>query len=109
MAELRAMITRVEERVRDVEARSELHSGNSCRRAVLWRKGSFGTQSGSGALLPRPMLPDARHGPLAYLAGVNAATISGLTVPIYMFINNQYTLLKIYTLFKFSCLYFWGI
>ena len=91
MAELRAMITRVEERVRDVEARSELHSGNSSRPAGVPSCGARGVSALKPRVAhgsPRPMLPDARHGPLAYLAGVNAASMAGLTVPRYLFINN---------------------
>ena len=57
------------------------------RPAVLWRKGSFGTQSGSGARFASAMLTVAAtcrmHGLdlFAYLAGVCTASMAGLAVP----------------------------
>ncbi len=57
------------------------------RPAVLWRKGSFGTQSGSGAQFAGTMLTVAAtcrmHGLdlFAYLAGVCTASMAGLAVP----------------------------
>ena len=58
-----------------------------CRRAVLWRKGSFGTQSGSGARFAGAMLTVAAtcrmHGLdlFAYLAEVCTASMADLAVP----------------------------
>ena len=55
--------------------------------AVLWRKGSFGTQSGSGARFSGAMLTVAAtcwmHGLdlFAYLAGVCTASMAGVAVP----------------------------
>ena len=57
------------------------------RPAVLWRKGSFGTQSGSGARFAGAMLTvgaTCRMHSLdlfAYLAGVCTASMAGLAVP----------------------------
>ena len=57
------------------------------RPAVLWRKGSFGTQSGSGARFAGAMLTVAAtcrmHGLdlFAYLAGVCTASMADLAVP----------------------------
>ena len=57
------------------------------RPAVLWRKGSFGTQSGSGARFASAMLTVAAtcrmHGLdlFAYLAGVCTASMAGHAVP----------------------------
>ncbi len=57
------------------------------RPAVLWRKGSFGTQSGSGARFAGAMLTVAAtcrmHGLdlFAYLAEVCTASMAGLAVP----------------------------
>ena len=57
------------------------------RPAVLWRKGSFATQSGSGARFASAMLTVAAtcrmHGLdlLAYLAGVCTASMADLAVP----------------------------
>ena len=59
----------------------------ACRPAVLWRTGSFGTQSGSGARFAGAMLTVAAtcrmHGLdlFAYLAGVCTASMAGLAVP----------------------------
>ena len=61
--------------------------GRAIRPAVLWRKGSFGTQSGSGARFAGAMLTVAAtcrmHGLdlFAYLAGVCTASMAGLAVP----------------------------
>jgi len=57
------------------------------RPAILWRKGSSGTQSGSGARFAGAMLSVAAtcrmHGLnlFAYLAGVCTASTAGLAVP----------------------------
>ena len=57
------------------------------RPAVLWRKGSFGTQPGCGARFAGVMLTVAAtcrmHGLdlFAYLAGVCTASMAGLAVP----------------------------
>ena len=59
----------------------------SCRRAVLWRKGSFGTQSGSGARFAGAMLTVAAtcrmHGVhlFASPARVRTASMASLAVP----------------------------
>jgi len=59
----------------------------SCRRAVLWRKGSFGTHSGSGArfagAMPTVGATCRMHGQdlFASLAGVCTARMAGLAVP----------------------------
>lgn len=59
----------------------------ACRPAVLWRKGSFGTQSGSGARFAGAVLTVAAtcrmHGLdlFAYLAEVCTASMAGLAVP----------------------------
>ena len=59
----------------------------SIRPAVLWRKGSFGTQSGSGARFASAMLTVEAtcrmHGLdlFAYLAGVCTASMAGHAVP----------------------------
>ena len=58
-----------------------------CRPAVLWRKGSFGTQSGSGARFASAMLTVAAtcrmHGLdlFAYLAGVCTASMASPADP----------------------------
>ena len=55
--------------------------------AVLWRKGRFGTQSGSGARFAGAMLTVGAtcrmHGQdlFAYLAGIRTASMDGLAVP----------------------------
>jgi len=57
------------------------------RPAVLWRKASSGTQSGSGARFAGAMLTVGAtcrmHGQdlFAYLAGICTASMAGLTVP----------------------------
>ena len=75
MAELRAMITRVEERVRDVEARSELHSGNSSRRA---------SEASCGARGVSALSPGVAHGypaPCCRMRGMDLSpTWSGSTL-----------------------------
>ena len=59
----------------------------ACRPAVVWRKGSFGTQSGSGARFAGALLTVTAtcrmHGLdlFAYLAGVCSASMAGLAVP----------------------------
>ena len=61
--------------------------GHYLRPAVLWRKGSFGTQSGSGARFAGAMLTVAStcrmHGLdlFAYLAEVCTASMADLAVP----------------------------
>ena len=57
------------------------------RPAVLWRKGSFGTQSGSGARFASAMLTVSATcrmhgpGPVAYRAKVCTASMADLAVP----------------------------
>ena len=59
----------------------------ACRPAVVWRKGSFGTQSGSGARFAGALLTVTAtcrmHGLdlFAYLAGVCTASMADLAVP----------------------------
>ena len=59
----------------------------SIRPAVLWRKGSFGTQSGSGARFAGAMLTVAATccmhylNLFAYLTEVCTASMAGLAVP----------------------------
>ena len=59
----------------------------ACRRAVLWRKGRLGTQSGCGARFAGVMLRVAATSRMhaldlfPYLAGVCTASMASLAVP----------------------------